>query len=371
MVPHVRCRRARAGWGPKRVRALEGQPATEHRTVADVSAGQYARTSPETRLATSEPIKDFRKFHDGIVGSIQARADLVNSVLGTAFWPADGAYREVLVREALARVVPQGIRVGHGFGVDQRGQTQQIDIMVFGEDLIAPLFQDRDFFLVHPSALVAAIEVKKRLHNEAQLAEVFEALEGAALLRWERNRTERQLPLLTGLVAFEGRSSAKTAAKWVARAYARRVRRHLGRPSLGFCDLGWAGHPQDPAVLNTPRWDTLTPCPTLTLQMSASAPWVLLTWFDIIDDRLVPVVTHFKPTGTSGYFLGLAHLMAMLANQCLHYNEVHWGINAQVHARSTRALFWSSDIELSRVATYSLLPETWLGRDLPGIEYLT
>lgn len=311
----------------------------------------------------ADQLKSLERFHAGVAAAVQAKADLVNAALGGAFWPADGAFREQLVRDALAQCVPHGIQVGHGFGTDHKSQTKQIDVMVFGTDLLAPLFRDRDFYLVHPSTLVAAVEVKRRLASAAEIAEVATTLEATCSLHRAKFKLAQPFPLLTGLVAFDCEPTLETVVRRIAEDYTSRVKSTRGVHEVRFDEL-----PLSPVLLD--KWLGLQPQPNIVVVLPRERPpWTLGFWFDDIGGRWAPVAVHFDPVvhhgagGTS--YLGLAHLMTLLANQCLDYKAIHWQTPTGAHSRAVGGLLASSASSANRVATYSLLPESWFGGKQP------
>lgn len=78
--------------------------------------------------------------------------------------PSIGTANEVLIRDFLQTALPKWVSVGHGFVLTSTEQaSRETDILVYRSLLYAPLFGIRDFVVVPPESVVAAIEVKTRV----------------------------------------------------------------------------------------------------------------------------------------------------------------------------------------------------------------
>jgi hypothetical protein len=103
---------------------------------------------------------------------IHALKNRVRDIIGPAHWQSDGEWKESVLRTALRRHVPRTVCVGRAFVVGKNELTRQIDILLYRSDCPI-LYQDADFVLLTPDAVLATIEVKTRQTN-AQLIETIE-----------------------------------------------------------------------------------------------------------------------------------------------------------------------------------------------------
>ena len=89
--------------------------------------------------------------------------------------PTIGAYNEAILRKTIREMLPNRFSVKTGFAYAGIGRcSKQLDILVVDEnDPSAYFMQDGDFCIVHPRALVCAIEVKTTLRKRDFL-EAFE-----------------------------------------------------------------------------------------------------------------------------------------------------------------------------------------------------
>lgn len=113
-------------------------------------------------------------FFESIAKEIQGKFYRVNQLLSKANQKS-GEYHEEILRNSLRNFLPNRFSVKTGYiYLDDQKHSKQIDILVIDENCpFTYLLQDRDFVIVRPEAVVAAIEVKTQL-KEREFQDSFE-----------------------------------------------------------------------------------------------------------------------------------------------------------------------------------------------------
>ncbi len=86
----------------------------------------------------------------------------IRNLIGSAYWPSDGAWKESVLRAILRRYLPPSYTVGSGFVLTEEGVSSQIDIIVC-DDSAPILFRDGDFIVTTGDCVRATVEVKTKL----------------------------------------------------------------------------------------------------------------------------------------------------------------------------------------------------------------
>ena len=125
----------------------------------------------------SQILTRFRAVAKSYTAMFRAQQDHIYQLLGSAQNYSSGIFRESLLRNFLATVLPQSISVDSGFvyGFEQVPNSRQIDILVWDSDRHAAVYRTREFVIVPPEAVIAAISVKTTL-NKKDLVESLENL---------------------------------------------------------------------------------------------------------------------------------------------------------------------------------------------------
>lgn len=102
-------------------------------------------------------------FYQSLVDELLSKFKRVEHF--TQHAPTVGAYNEAILRRTIRELLPARFGVKTGFVYAGSGKaSRQVDILVVDEnDPCAYFMQDGDFAVIHPRALVCAIEVKTRL----------------------------------------------------------------------------------------------------------------------------------------------------------------------------------------------------------------
>lgn len=107
----------------------------------------------------------FRTVAKSYAELFRAQRNHVHELLRGAHNYSSGVFRESLIRNFLTTVLPQSISVDSGFvyGFDQIANSKQIDILVWDSIRYAAVYRTREFVIVPPEAVIAAISVKTSL----------------------------------------------------------------------------------------------------------------------------------------------------------------------------------------------------------------
>lgn len=105
---------------------------------------------------------DNKAYFKSITQEMTALQNRVRHFILDKHWLSDGEWKESVLRSILRRNLPKSVGIGKGFVITQEGPSKQIDILLY--DHSKPLlFQDGDFVLLTPDAVLGIIEVKTSL----------------------------------------------------------------------------------------------------------------------------------------------------------------------------------------------------------------
>jgi hypothetical protein len=100
-----------------------------------------------------------KEYFKSLSSEFEVLKNRVRNFIGDAHWLSDGEWKESVLRTVLRRHLPITIGVGSGFVVTPSKVSSQIDILLY--DKTKPvLFQEGDFVIVTPDAVLGLIEVK-------------------------------------------------------------------------------------------------------------------------------------------------------------------------------------------------------------------
>jgi hypothetical protein len=119
----------------------------------------------------------FRAVAKSYAELFRAQRNHVHELLRGVHNYSSGVFRESLIRNFLTTVLPQSISVDSGFvyGFDQIPNSKQIDILVWDSSRHAAVYRTREFVILPPEAVIAAISVKTSL-GHAELVNSLENL---------------------------------------------------------------------------------------------------------------------------------------------------------------------------------------------------
>ena len=179
-------------------------------------------------------LPNFRTVARSYTALFRAQRDHIRNLLGSAQNYSSGIFRESLLRNFLTTVLPQSVSVDSGFvyGFDQVQNSRQIDILVWDSGRHAAVYRTREFVIVPPEAVIAAISVKTTL-NRNDLVESLENLLSLTPLelgyRARLNPTSNTplfRPITKIVVSYEGPSNPETALNSVGESFQERFARN-------------------------------------------------------------------------------------------------------------------------------------------------
>jgi uncharacterized protein DUF6602 len=104
------------------------------------------------------------QYFQSLSQEMRALQNRVRNFIDDAHWLTDGEWKESVLRNFLRPNLPRSVEVGRGFVVSAKGNSNQIDVLIY--DSAKPvLFRDGDLVFVTPDAVCGAIEVKSNLNN--------------------------------------------------------------------------------------------------------------------------------------------------------------------------------------------------------------
>lgn len=194
--------------------------------------------------------RDLAEFFGSTAMTLKAQGQRVRNLIGEKHWQSDGSYKERLLKKAIREVVPSTLKVGDGFLIYRKDKEQenfeisrQIDILVYDDRYVAPIFRDDDFVVILAETALATIEVKSNWgKGYSKLAEELEKIQIAHnLYRLAQNDGESLL--FTACIAF---STPQTHSSKMLQIFVRTLKesfitglekyRQIG-PTLNLTDL--------------------------------------------------------------------------------------------------------------------------------------
>jgi hypothetical protein len=142
------------------------------------------------------------KYFEDLSKELRAVQNRIRQLIGDAYWPSDGAWKESVLRSIIRNYLPQSFTVGSGFILTSDGLSKQIDILVC-DDSAPVFFRDGDFLVAPADCVRAVLEVKTSL-DTTLLREALEKLNYTSALM--RRRCLRFHPFL-GLFCYESIST--------------------------------------------------------------------------------------------------------------------------------------------------------------------
>lgn len=156
-------------------------------------------------------IEYFESFADEITSKFGRLKHLVEK-----HNPTQGDYHEEILRVVLRNFLSKRFSVKKGFiyaGVESNQISKQIDLIIIDENSPrAYVFQEGDFAIVYPDAVVAVIEVKTTLNNRKEFVESIKNIAAAKSLMQYAGKYPANL---TGIVfAYNGKPGDKKLDNW-------------------------------------------------------------------------------------------------------------------------------------------------------------
>lgn len=153
--------------------------------------------------------KDLAEFFGSTAMTLKAQGQRVRNLIGESHWQSDGTYKERLLKNAIREIVPSTFKVGDGFLIYRKDKEQnhfdvsrQIDVLVYDDRFVAPVFRDSDFVIILAETALAAIEVKSSWGRDcSQLGDGVTKLQSAHHL-FRKAKDNHEPDLFTACIAY-------------------------------------------------------------------------------------------------------------------------------------------------------------------------
>lgn len=155
-----------------------------------------------------------RDFYKGIAKEMMGKLGRLKHF--TSHGPSIGVYHEEILKTTIQSILPNRYSIKTGFAYcGDKNFAKQNDILIIDEsNPSAYFFQEGDFVIVHPEAILCAIEVKTRLTEK----EFHDGIENCYSLIKAAEITKSYLPI-TIIFAFDSpKLSPKMLHKWYLKA---------------------------------------------------------------------------------------------------------------------------------------------------------
>lgn len=140
-------------------------------------------------------MQDYINYRKSISHELISIKDRVRYIIGGQHWGEEGRYKEVILMDVLRKHLPKTVSVGTGFIMGENALSSQIDIIIYRNDFPL-LFQQADFVIVPPEAVLGIIEVKSSADNTTKINEAIDKL--------SRNADLVSDNVFTGIFAYDG-----------------------------------------------------------------------------------------------------------------------------------------------------------------------
>lgn len=146
-------------------------------------------------------MNDYLEYQRSVALEFQTYKNRVRNMIGNRHWGEDGRYKEILLMNYLRRILPNTVSVGTGFVRVDDKLTNQIDIIVYTND-IPLLFHEGDFIITTPQNVVAIIEVKSKMYI-SKLGQVVKKANANGKIIYSKHSRE----IFNGIFAYDLDSS--------------------------------------------------------------------------------------------------------------------------------------------------------------------
>lgn len=165
-------------------------------------------------------LPDFRNVAKTYTEIFRSQRDHIRILLKDAHNLSSGIYRESLIRNFFTTILPQSVSVDSGFiyGFEQIENSKQIDILIWDSARHGAVYRTREFVIVPPEAVIAAISVKTTL-DKSSLYESLDNLLSVTPLELEYgNNGYNELdpiihPIMKIIVSLDGPVELDTTLK--------------------------------------------------------------------------------------------------------------------------------------------------------------
>lgn len=319
--------------------------------------------------------------------AVRSKGEQVRDILGMRHFPSDGSYRERLIKEAFRKIMPSWVSVGDGFllcpgeGNDPNdNQTSaQVDVLVWDNSLVAPVFEDGDFTIILSGAALAVVEVKATWDYQGK--HVQDAVVNtcrAHLLAHSMSHRSQWEPPVTAAVGFNCECFPKDGSG----AYDFTDTKHMAK-QIGYGYQKWVAEytgkkideiAKDEKFFQSP----LIPNPYLLITLDENCKWIAVTQREPcqVENCACPVVSfhEVEAEDAAGKLVDLS-LHILLATVKNHISKIadkkkFHGQQDQVFEALSR-LDWAAGPHKKIGKSVSLMPKSdFLSQETVGTEIL-
>lgn len=119
-------------------------------------------------------------YYTDLGNSFSAKINQLSYIIGNTHYLSVGNYKENLLKNEIKKFLPSNYSIGTGFvifpkfgnknnkSIHDHCTSNQMDIIIYNNNICAPIFQDGDFIVIAPEAVVALMEVKGYNSNNSK-----------------------------------------------------------------------------------------------------------------------------------------------------------------------------------------------------------
>ena len=116
---------------------------------------------------------NYLEYQKSISHELISIKDRLRNFIDGHHWPEEGRYKEIILADILRKHLPKTVSVGTGFVMGEARVSTQVDIIIYRNDYPI-MFQQADFVVVSPEAVLGVIEVKSSLDDSNKLRDAIE-----------------------------------------------------------------------------------------------------------------------------------------------------------------------------------------------------
>jgi hypothetical protein len=143
-----------------------------------------------------------KRYLASVSAELTAQANRVRDLIGDAHWLEEGHHKEYLVKYALDRHVPTGVRVSRGFVVHpllSEVMSREQDLLFTDTHALAPIFDQGGLAISFPQQVLAALAIKTKF----SVTELEDACSTLHTVRRVAARAGISSPPWCGILFFE------------------------------------------------------------------------------------------------------------------------------------------------------------------------
>jgi hypothetical protein len=149
--------------------------------------------------------RNFHAFWTSVSKEFEATRTRFQDIMGGKHNLSDGTYKELILRNAIKRHLPESLDLCTGFVCTDNECSTQIDLLMLDKEGFT-LFKEGDLRIVTPGAVRAIVEVKTKMIGAKQLEEYLTKLAKNASIISRVNQTAKApgRPLWAGMFSYLG-----------------------------------------------------------------------------------------------------------------------------------------------------------------------